>query len=133
MSRRLGAAVRSIGWGVAIGLFSPVLESFTALALSSFFGSIASNEVAVAALSALLAVAVFALSALAGLSAELPLGVGALGGAIAALLPALVLFLGEGVDALGPPLAAVVRGVGLLACSAAGAAGILLGRRVVRR
>lgn len=141
MSNRASAAVRLFAWSIAIGLFAAVLQAFVAVALSGTIGRIAalgSSELAQAvlaqtALSGLLAATTLALAALAGLSAELPLSVGALGGAIASFVPAAVLLFGEGLDALGPPQLALVRGAGLLATIASGAVGVGLGRRAVRR
>ena len=141
MSNRVSSAARLFAWAVAIGFVAAVVQAVTAISLSGAIaraGSISSSElgqaaVGQAALSALLACAVLVFAALAALSAEIPFAVGAAGGAIAAMLPALVIALGEGLDALGPPALALVRGAGLFAAIAAGAAGVRLGRRAVRR
>ncbi len=141
MSNRASTAVRLFAWAAAIGLFAAVLQAFVSIAISGSiarFASLSSKELGQAALgqaalSAVLAVAVLAVAALAGLSAELPAAVGAAGGAIAASVPALVIALGEGLDALGPPQLALVRAAGLLVSIAAGAAGVRIGRRAVRR
>jgi hypothetical protein len=141
MSNRASSAVRLLAWAIAIGLFAAVLQSLIAVAVSGAIGrfaalaadDLAQSVLAQALLSTLLALTTLALAFLAGVSAELPLASGALGGAIAALVPALVLLLGEGLDALGPVQLALVRGAGFLACLAAGTAGIYLGRRAIRR
>lgn len=141
MTNRASAAVRLFAWAVAIGLSAAVAQAFIAVAMSGWIARLAAlpgselsqAALAQAALSALLALTTLVLAALAGLSADLPLAVGALGGAIAALVPALVLLLAEGLDSLGPPALAAVRAAGLLLSAAAGAAGLSLGRRAVRR
>ena len=135
------ALVRLAAWALAIGLFSAVLQAFVAIAISRSIARVAAlssddlGQAALAqlALTSLLACTTFALAALAGLSAELPVFTGAAAGAIAALIPSLVLAMGEGVDALGPTEVAIIRAGGLLVCAAAGAAGVLLGRKTVRR
>lgn len=140
MSNRASAAMRLSAWAVAIGLLAAVLQALVAVFISGAIArvaSLASTElgqaaIGLAVLSALASCAALALSALAGLGAELPAMVGAAGGAIAALAPAVVIALGEGLDALGPLTLALVRGAGLLACIAAGAAGVGLGRRLAR-
>ena len=135
------ALVRLAAWAVAIGLGSAVLQAFVAIAISGSVARIAAlssddlGQAALAqvALTALLACATFALAALAGLSAELPVFTGAAAGAVAAMIPSLVLAMGEGAEALGPTQVALIRAGGLLVCAAAGAAGVLVGRKVVRR
>lgn len=141
MRERASLAARLFAASVAIGLLSAVLQAFVSIAVSGAiarFAALSSSELGQAALgqaalSTLLAAAVLLLAALAGLAGEFPVAVGAVGGGIAALLPALVIALGEGLDALGPPQLALVRGAGFLAAIAAGAIGLLLGRRLVHR
>lgn len=137
---RAGRASRLFAWSVAIGLVAAVAQAFAVLGLSDSIGQLvgrASGDLGQAAtglviLSLLLAAATFLVALLAGLSAELPLGVGCLGGLLALLVPNAVLALGEGLDSLGPAPLSAIRVAAALVCAGAGAAGVVAGRRFAR-
>ena len=137
---RLRPAARLFAWSVAIGWMSAVLQALAALGLSASIGGIvahASSDLGQAgtgltALSVLLASTTFGVTVLAGLAAELPLRVGFLGGLLAALIPAVVLALGEGLHTLGPATLAALRAAGALMCAGAGVWGLKTGRRIAR-
>jgi hypothetical protein len=137
---RLRTWLRLAAWALALGLFAAIAQAFVALAVREHIERVAAlcaSEVAQAAaaqaaLLLLLALSVLALSMLGALAAQLPTPVGAGAGLVAALLPPLVLALGEGAAALGPAQVAAVRAAGFVACAAAGATGVRLGGRLAR-
>ena len=83
-------------------------------------------------LSLVQALAAFAVLLLVGLAGDWPLGLGARAGAVAGLLPSLVLLAGQGVAVLLPWTLLLVRVAGVAVVALAGAAGLAAGRRLSR-
>lgn len=138
---RLRGLVRGAALSLGLGLLSVFLFSlFADLLLGplrAWLSGLALTDPSRAALALALlalaqALAVFAVLLVLGLVGDWPLRLGACAGALAGLLPALILLAGQGVSVLLPWTLLTARAAGIALVSLAGAAGLAAGRRLSR-